>query len=83
MQGGVKPELGDDDRIVFRVTVNYQYETTGANLKAYYGTTDLSEAALIDQNNLYDDPQYIAEDLNANGEKYTVKISAARFTGAE
>ena len=78
VQGGV----ADDDRIVFRVKVEYSYETTGADLKKYYDTTDLTEAATIDTNNLYDDPQFIADDLAHRG-KYTVTINAARFSGAK
>lgn len=81
LQSEVTPEIGDDDKIVFHVTVRYKYETTGANLKAYYGTTSLSEAATIDANNLYNDPQHIAEDLNHNGEKYTIAINATRVVG--
>lgn len=79
MQG----EVNDDDRIVFAVTVSYKYETTGAKLKAYYGTTDLTEAAIIDTNNLKDDPQFVADDLNRAEQDYSVRVSAARFTGDE
>lgn len=74
-------EVGDDDKVVFAVTVKYKYETTGKKLKEYYGTTDLTEAAEIDRNNLMDDPQYIAEDLNFADRTYDVRISAARFVG--
>lgn len=79
LQGGVN----DDDRIVFRVTIQYSYETTGAKLKQYYDTTDLTEAAAIDTTNLYDDPQFIADDLSHEDRPYTVIINAARFSGAK
>lgn len=77
----LQSEVDDDDKIVFTVTVKYKYETTGKTLREYYGTTDLTEAAEIDRNNLMDDPQYIAEDLNVADRTYDVRISAARFVG--
>lgn len=77
----LQSEIEDDDKVVFSVTISYKYETTGKKLKEYYGTTDLAEAVEIDRNNLLDDPQYIAEDLNHDGKDYNVRISAARFTG--
>lgn len=79
----LQDEVGDEDRIVFAVTISYKYETTGAKLKAYYGTTDLTEAAIIDTNNLKDDPQFVADDLNRAEQDYSVRVSAARFTGAK
>lgn len=78
---GMQGEVGDNDKIVFHVTVRYTYETTGANLKEFYGTTDLMEAANIDSNNLYSDPRHIAEDLDFNGKNYTVAINATRVIG--
>lgn len=74
-------EVGDNDKVVFAVTLRYTYETTGEKLKEFYGTTNLTEAAEIDRRNLLDDPQYIADDLIHDGKDYEVRISAARFTG--
>jgi hypothetical protein len=75
--------IKDDDRVVFSVTVSYKYETTGAKLKEYYGTTDLTEAATIDMKNLKADPQYLVDDLDRPNLNYNVRVSAARFMGAK
>lgn len=77
---GLQAEVGDNDRVVFSVTIKYTYETTGAKLQEYYGTRNLREAAEIDRQNLLDCPEYITEDLLDNGRGYTLDITPIRIS---
>jgi hypothetical protein len=76
----LQDEVGDDDKVVFYVTLKYKYEKTGSDLRAYYDTRNLREAADIDQDNFQEYPEFISEDINQYGRPFTVTVNAARVT---
>jgi hypothetical protein len=73
-------EVNDDDRVRFTVTVKYSYEKSGADLKQYYDTQNLREAADIDLKNFEDYPEFILADIEQNERPFTVDVSVARIT---
>ncbi len=63
-------------RTKFTVTLEYSYYKTQADLERYYDTTDLEEAAAIDQTNFANEPEFIIEDLSQNRHPFTVTVKA-------
>lgn len=63
----------------FQVTVTYTYQVSDADLAKYYDTTDLVEAALIDERNYNDDPRLLCDDLTGPRDDFKVLVKARKL----
>lgn len=68
------------EKVKFTVTLTYEYYKSEEDLERFYDTTDLEEAAAIDQKNFEDEPEFIVEDLNQNRRPFTVTVKAEEVT---
>lgn len=64
----------------FTMTLTYEYTRTPRELEVFYGTTDLTEAAAIDQRNFVEDPDFITDELKWSNRPFTVTVHAEEIT---